>query len=607
LGFTGTAYIDNDYFNDVIYRFSLRSSIENNFVKNINYVVENEDYNEHEKFQKILQNHKRNKDTYSKIKPLTIMVTKDIKTAKQLKTHLVEFLAERGEGSEKYISENKVLLVTSDKDHKANVLKLSYVDDNKEPVEWIISVAMLTEGWDVKNVFQIVPMEEKAFNSKLLIAQVLGRGLRIPPEYPNKTEVIVFNHDKWSVRIKDLVEEILEMEARIKNSPLLSGERAKYHFHIYNINYEKTNKEIPNKDTKVFNYKDHINLLASETFVHESAVKYFRIGDKEYNIKYEIEKEKFSVSEIVDKIYDDFRTRLLEGKILKLNKNEYTCDNLPDKQAIEKLIHDSMEKVGLKGDYLGRKNRKAIFSAFGTLLRKKPRSIQLIREFKSLEKKETKDREHESVSVLGLRNDTAIFFTSDYENEIVLKDSLIAFNEIKADESMPPGAFAGDANKSLFKTPVDLVFSTGGPERNFIFELIKKKNADCIASWLKSKSQGFYSIAYSYTKGSHTNTVSFNPDFFILLKQDDFEYISVVEIKSDNDDSDENRQKYIYAREHFNALNDRLEKENIPQKYYFNFLSPSNYADYFAYLQDGRLIQGLYQSELDISLAADND
>ena len=28
-----------------------------------------------------------------------------------------------------------------------------------------------------------MPHEERAFNSKLLIAQVLGRGLRIPEEY----------------------------------------------------------------------------------------------------------------------------------------------------------------------------------------------------------------------------------------------------------------------------------------------------------------------------------------------------------------------------------------------------------------------------------------
>jgi type III restriction enzyme len=224
-----------------------------------------------------------------------------------------------------------------------------------------------------------------------------------------------------------------------------------------------------------------------------------------------------------------------------------------------------------------------------------------------LVKKETKDRESETVSVLGVRGGNTVFFTNDYESETVLEDTLIAFNEIKADESMPQGAFAGDINKSLFKTPVDLIFSTRGPERNFIFELIKKENADCIASWLKSKSQGFYSIEYSYTKGSHTDTYFFNPDFFILLKQNDFEYISVVEIKSDDDDSGENKQKNIYAQEHFDELNRRLQEEGINQKYYFDFLSPKNYDDYFAYLRNGKLIQGLYKSELDISLKDDDD
>lgn len=85
-------------------------------------------------------------------------------------------------------------------------------------------------------------MEEKAFNSKLLIAQVLGRGLRIPPAYSN-AEVVVFNHDKWSKNIKDLVNEILEMETKVKNSPIQKGERSKYHFTIYNINYTKNKIE----------------------------------------------------------------------------------------------------------------------------------------------------------------------------------------------------------------------------------------------------------------------------------------------------------------------------------------------------------------------------
>lgn len=601
LGFTGTSYIDNDYFNDVIFRYSLRSAIENRFVKSVNYVVENEDSNENEKFQKILQNHKLNNAKYSNLKPLTILITKDIKIAKQLKTRLVEFLHEKGEGSEEFLSNEKVLLVTSDNDHKANVLKLPYVDNQEEPVEWIISVAMLTEGWDVKNVFQIVPMEEKAFNSKLLIAQVLGRGLRIPNGYPN-AEVTVFNHDKWSERIKDLVEEILEMETKIKNSPILNGDRASYHFTLHNLDYTKEKKEVEiEKETEVFNYKDYITFVA-ETFEHKTDTKFVKIGEKEYKMTYEIEKEKFSVSEIVNKIYDEFQIRKLEGIILKLNETEYTSENLPSKDVIEQVIKNSMEKVGMTGDFLGKKNRQAVFSSFNTLLRKKPKSIILTRIPNSITEIKTQNREHESVSVLGLRSDSTVFYSDDYENEIVIADTLTAFNEIKEDMSLPRSAFQDSINKFLFKTPIDLVFTSREPERKFVSELIKKENAQKLTSWLKSKNQSFYSLEYSFTKGSHTSSHWFNPDFFILIEKDDFQYISVVEIKSDNDNSDENKAKNKYAIEHFNELNNQLKEKEIKQKYIFNFLSPANYSDYFTYLRDERLLDGKYKSELDIQL-----
>ena len=606
IGFTGTAYIDNDYFNDVIYRYSLRTAIENKFIKSVNYVVENEDNNENEKFQKILQNHKRNKNIYSTIKPLTILITKDIKHAKQLKTRFVEFLHEKGEGSEEYLSKEKVLIVTSDKDHKANILKLPNVDKQDEAVEWIISVAMLTEGWDVKNVLQIVPMEEKAFNSKLLIAQVLGRGLRIPDGYPN-AEVTVFNHDKWSAKIKDLVEEILEMETKVKNSPLINGERAKLHFTLYNIDYSKNaeEKEIE-KDTDVFNYKDYIN-FSSEIFEQKTETKYVKFNDKEYSIQYEIKKEQFLISEIVDKIHDEFRMRKLEGIILKLDEKEYTSENLPDKNTIEAIIRKSMEKVGLEGDYLGKKNRQAVFSTFNTLLRKKPKSLQLIRKPNSEFEIKTANRESESVSILGLRSGNTVFFSDDYANEIVLADSLSAFEEIKEDMSLLRYAFADSINPFLFKTPIDLVFTSRDPERKFVLELIKQENASHITSWLKSKSQSFYSIEYSYTKGTHTNSHLFNPDFFILIRQDGFEYISVVEIKSDDDDSDENIKKNKYAIDHIKELNNRLSEKGIKQKYFFNFLSPKNFNDYFAYLRDGRLIEGTFVSELDNSLAKEEE
>jgi type III restriction enzyme len=99
------------------------------------------------------------------------LVTKDISKAKMLCEDLTDFLENREKISRKAV-EKKVLIVTSHKDHKKNVLELKNVDDKENSVEWIVSVSMLTEGWDVKNVFQIVPWEDRAFKSKLLIAQV---------------------------------------------------------------------------------------------------------------------------------------------------------------------------------------------------------------------------------------------------------------------------------------------------------------------------------------------------------------------------------------------------------------------------------------------------
>lgn len=71
LGFTGTAYIDDEYFNDVIYRYSLRSAIDDKVVKSIDYVQKDDVSRDREyKFQKIHKNHENNKIKYSKIKPI---------------------------------------------------------------------------------------------------------------------------------------------------------------------------------------------------------------------------------------------------------------------------------------------------------------------------------------------------------------------------------------------------------------------------------------------------------------------------------------------------------------------------------------------------------
>ncbi len=55
----------------------------------------------------------------------------------------------------------------------------------------------------------------------------------------------------------------------------------------------------------------------------------------------------------------------------------------------------------------------------------------------------------------------------------------------------------------------------------------------------------------------------------------------VVEIKADDDDSDENSAKLRFATEHF----ERLNAENTGRRYHMKFLSPVSYDAFFQQLK----------------------
>lgn len=137
-----------------------------------------------------------------------------------------------------------------------------------------------------------------------------------------------------------------------------------------------------------------------------------------------------------------------------------------------------------------------------------------------------------------------------------------------------------------------LFFANAEPERRFIENLCKKDITEKIDAWLKSRDRGFYGIEYSWRPSNHQKIGMFNPDFFIKITKNGTEYFVVVEIKADKDDSDENKAKYKYAKEHFERLNEKLADDDIKQKYFFHFLSPEGYTTFFEYLKDGRILDG---------------
>ena len=63
------------------------------------------------------------------------------------------------------------------------------LDSDENPYSCIVSVLMLREGWDVKNVTTIVPLRPFTSDARILPEQTLGRGLR-RMGYPGANEVV---------------------------------------------------------------------------------------------------------------------------------------------------------------------------------------------------------------------------------------------------------------------------------------------------------------------------------------------------------------------------------------------------------------------------------
>lgn len=603
LGFTGTAYIKDDYFNDVIYRYSLRQAVNDRMVKMVDYISKNDDAEDEIKFQEIYDNHQANKNNYRKVKPLTILVTKDITKAKHLALELSEFLIIKEQLTAEEC-EKKVLIVTSAPEHKVNVKKLKEVDKKEDSTEWIISVSMLTEGWDVKNVFQIVPWEDRAFNSKLLIAQVLGRGLRVPPEYQSpQPKVRVFNHDAWSRNIRGLVDEILEIEMRLTSAPLNKCDRKKHHFELHQINYEK---EAIEKETKKkhqeFDYTKGYIELQSQVEETEKETEYTSLAGEISAKNTLIHYNTYTINEIVNKIYNELKLREWEGNILKLPTGKYSKENLPPKEEIKNIIRKSMDKVGIKGDRLIEKNKHKIESSFNTLLRKSIKTTVYQKKAKDPFTISTANVDKESIAVGNLRHNSTAFYSSDYSKELDIEVREI-LDAVIEDESFPKSA-SKEINAFVFKTPIDLVFTKFEPERKFIDHLCRTENAKEIEAWVKSRDVGFYSIEYSITSvgGKHSKVQSFNPDFFIKIKKKDTVHFIIVESKADGDISPDNRAKNKYANQHFENLNAEMETRGIKEVYHFHFLSPSSYIVFFDHLRKGQLLKDEFRSELEAKL-----
>jgi type III restriction enzyme len=589
VGVSGTCYVGNDYFADVVHRYSIRDAINDRWVKDVFYVAKDDSATDGERFQKLLQQHETNRKTYKPLKPLTIAVTKNIKSAEDLHDALVEFLAKHLPGGYAE-AESKVLVVTSSPKHEKNVLALRTVDEPVNPVEWVVSVAMLSEGWDVKNVFQIYPHEKRAFNSKLLVAQVLGRGLRRPEGIKAEPRVFVFNHQKWAPEVEDLVAEVLDQETTIAQRP--SDGRPTKHFDIHCLTY----KEVPTgiqakevekpRDIKKLNLRPQRDAPESTEFVS--------VSDSEQRVVLTtlVRETYYPMAEVVA----DVRQRMLEHD--KLTGGDLA--KAYPKKRVQELIRNALKRLNLKGTAISQENRQLIMSAFGSLRQRTMRAgAEWAQEPDGLEIKATSEMAPVRERISGLTSHVGLFH-DELSPKLGSPDDAAALKKARAIEV--PTFMRRVDNSYLLKSPVNVVLTSHTPERLFVERLLQPDNAAELAAWVKAPDVGFYPIEYGYQPGGNGRSKrgQFHPDFFVLREGAD--EIVVVETKADDDFSEVNAGKLVYADAHFAKLNELLKAKRKRRRYNFHFLSPVDYDDFFAGLRDGTL--GGFVSMLQAALSA---
>lgn len=206
-------------FKNVIYSYPLSEALKDGFVKEPavatreNFVAANYTPEQLEKLKledgvRIHENTKLELELYGRerdlpvVKPFMLIVAEDTTHAESLLRTIQD---------DKFFDgryKDRVITVHSNKrgeEADETVERLLKVESPAEPTEIVIHVNMLKEGWDVTNLYTIVPL--RAANSKTLVEQSIGRGLRLPygkrVGVPAVDRLTIVAHDKFQAIIDE--------------------------------------------------------------------------------------------------------------------------------------------------------------------------------------------------------------------------------------------------------------------------------------------------------------------------------------------------------------------------------------------------------------------
>lgn len=261
------------------------------------------------------------------IKPFMLVVAQDTSHASEIKILLesVDFFEGRYKGKVIEVHSNQ----TGEESDEAMQRLLNVEHD--ENTEIVIHVNKLKEGWDVTNLYTIVPLRASA--AEILTEQTIGRGLRLP--YGKRTGIeavdrlTIIAHD----RFQEIIDRANNAESIIRKTIFIGGDDG----------------DIPDKKPQVITTPSYLEMLTTgkratqdDQVIAETGVSYEIASQSEQRAK---------VAEIVLRVVEEEAAKLTSSKALSKEEvqasvvrrvQQVVRDNPPMQRQLPELEADSM-------------------------------------------------------------------------------------------------------------------------------------------------------------------------------------------------------------------------------------------------------------------------
>lgn len=214
-----------------------------------------------------------------------------------------------------------------------NIKKLLTIEENTNPIEIVLHVYKLKEGWDVNNLFTIIPLN--AAKSEILTLQTIGRGLRLPfgkitgQEELDTLDIVAHEHYRELIdevksnpvyKNRNLDEEDIEQTETVEIEPELNNMQLELFEKAISYTDMKSFQDISDLRIQEDLYKGYLKTYAKEVKAKDNSdIQQMTLFELEKTVEEKIDENSKEAFEELSKTKD--KAKITKTPILK--KDEF--------------------------------------------------------------------------------------------------------------------------------------------------------------------------------------------------------------------------------------------------------------------------------------------